>query len=450
MYLIHGYFFKEIILCNNNYFNFQHKFKFASYDIWESHIEILLWKNNNFDMRGAECFESVRCKIGVAFSQGANCTMQDRYSVELDKVFCSPGPVDYTAVIGGVGHDGDTASLFVASNLNEMVREELLRGKSFLRAVEDACIDLDEKLLSTAVSIDRSGKIFNDSGATICAMWIQGGKIFCANVGDCRVIVSHNKSALPITKDHVPDDPTEKCRIEHAGCRVYCNKIDNFINVSRAFGLFSYKQQVCPKMQQAIVPMPNVYEVDMDPRIDFFILASGSVWEVMSNDQAISYVENRLRDQLSLADAAQGLVDWCETLWRNTNCQLAGTGNLTCAILTLHPCAYPCSPCVPCPPCRPSHVHVPSCHHGPSCHPHGPSCHPHGPSCFPHVPSCHTHSHSCHTNVSCHPHVSCHTHPRCSSGSRLTNATCHSHGPDHCHNTGNRCTRGTTNISRKL
>ncbi len=306
-------------------------------------------------MKGAEGFESRRCKIGVAFSQGITCNMQDRYSIELDKQFVTPEPVDYTAVIGGVGHDGDTASLFVASNLNGMVREQLMKGKSFLRAVEDACTELDERLMTAANTFDGNGQIFRESGATLCALWLQSGKIFCANVGDCRVIVSHNNSALPITKDHVPDDPVERGRIEHAGCKVCCNKIDGRMNVSRAFGLYNYKQFPCAKLQQVIISLPSVYEVDMDPRINFFILASGSVWECVSNQQAVTFVENHLRDRIPLQETAKGLVDWCETLWRNCNAPHGGTGNLTCIILTLDPCAFH-TPAVGCSHCPPAHI----------------------------------------------------------------------------------------------
>ncbi len=268
--------------------------------------------------------------------------MSDRYSVELDKVF-SCDPTDYTAVISGIGQDGDNASLFIASNLNEMVREELLKGRNFLKAVEEACVELDCRLLKSS----GNGCIFNESGATYCSFWIQEGRLFCANVGNCRVIASHAGIAMAITKDHVPDDPIERCRIEHSGGRVYCNKIDYKYGASRAFGLFSYKSKVFPKsLQQVIIALPSVYEVKMDPNVDFIVLASNSVWEILTNQQVVTFIENHLRDRMSLEQTACGLIDWCESLWR---CQRVhhGTGNLTCVIVTLYPNVFCGAPLLP-------------------------------------------------------------------------------------------------------
>ncbi len=294
------------------------------------------------DTKGSEAFESLRCKIGVAFTQGEICNMQDRYSIELDKIFARPDPVDYIAVISGIGHDADTASLFVASNLNELVMEHILKGTTFLKAIEHACIELDERLMRAATTVDPTGKVFNDSGATLGAMWIHAGKIFCANVGDCRVVVSHNRTAVAITNDHVPDNPAERGRIVNAGGHVYGNKIDYKISVSRAFGLFSYKQRAYGKsLQQVVIPLPSVYEVDMDPNLDFFVLASGSVFEVLSNQQVVTFVLEQMKSCLSLQDTAQQLMDWCATLWRNTMPKgHTGMGNLTCIIVTLSPAAY--------------------------------------------------------------------------------------------------------------
>ncbi len=295
--------------------------------------------------KGAESFESTRCKIGVAFSQGQMYNMQDRYSIELNKIFLTTDPVDYMAVISGVGLDGDTASLFVASNFNELVREHIIKGRPFLKAVEEACIKLDEKLLRAAAGVDRTGRIFNDSGATMCAMWVQGGRIFCTNVGDCRVVASHNSVAVPLTKDHVPDDPLERGRIIKAGGQVYCNKINYKIPISRAFGLYTYKQCAYGSLQQIIIALPSVYEVGMDPKIDFFVLASGSVFEVLNSQQVVTFVLEQLRVRVSLQETAKGLIDWCATLWRNTK-QVGhtGMGNLTCVLVTLNPAAFQCPP----------------------------------------------------------------------------------------------------------
>ncbi len=312
--------------------------------------------------------------------------MSDRYSVELDKMFLCD-PVDYVAVISGIGHGGDTASLYVASNLNQMVKEEIQKGRTFLKAVEEASLELDARLLQAAAKIDaggcQGGCIFNDSGATLCSFWIQGSKIYCANIGNCRVIASVAGNAQAITKDHVPDDPVERGRIENAGGRVTCNKIDYKLNTARAFGLFSYKPRALQKsLQQVIIALPNVYEVSLDTKIDFFVLASNSVWEVLTNQQVVTFVQNHLRE-MSLEETAKGLIEWCESLCCG-GCQHVHNcaGNLTCIILTLSSPVF-CG-----------------IHHHPSCTPHH-LCYPHSPHPPSHCSSRLTNSTVCHTHKPC-------------------------------------------------
>ena len=76
---------------------------------------------------------------------------------------------------------------------------------------------------------------------------------YIGNVGDCRIILStkSGKHVYPVSKDHKPDSPSERQRIEEAGGSVYQSsaktKSGNIIygphrihpgklSVSRAFG----------------------------------------------------------------------------------------------------------------------------------------------------------------------------------------------------------------------
>jgi protein phosphatase 2C family protein 2/3 len=48
---------------------------------------------------------------------------------------------------------------------------------------------------------------------------------YVANVGDCRAIMSGNygKKLFPLSRDHKPQDPKERSRIEANGGKVYQN-----------------------------------------------------------------------------------------------------------------------------------------------------------------------------------------------------------------------------------
>ncbi len=286
------------------------------------------------ELRGSQCFESSRCKAGVAFAPGKNVSMLDRYTVELGKDFASKRSVDYVAVVSGLGQAGETTSLFIASNLNAFVREEVIGGMNYLHAIKEGCIILDERLRQAAMSLEGESMILDESGATCCALWITDKKIYCCNVGNCRILVSHNKEMMPVTRDHVPSDPAEGRRIVNAGGGIRGNKIDGKIGVSRAFGLFAYKDPKARRSNSKVLAVPSVYEVELDPKIDFFLLASGDVFQVLTSQQASHFVETHLESKFSLQMIAQGLIEWCEEIWRGSP-KLQANGNLTCIIIRL-------------------------------------------------------------------------------------------------------------------
>ena len=67
--------------------------------------------------------------------------------------------------------------------------------------------------------MDKSGKVLDPSGScAICAL-IVDDMCYVANVGDCRAIMSgcFGKKLFPLSRDHKPNDPLERKRIEGNG-----------------------------------------------------------------------------------------------------------------------------------------------------------------------------------------------------------------------------------------
>jgi len=65
------------------------------------------------------------------------------------------------------------------------------------------------------------------------------------NAGDSRAVLAvKNESkniAIEMSKDHKPDLPEEKARIEKAGGFVEDNRVENKLNLSRSLGDLEYK-----------------------------------------------------------------------------------------------------------------------------------------------------------------------------------------------------------------
>ena len=55
---------------------------------------------------------------------------------------------------------------------------------------------------------------------------ITKDKIYVANAGDSRAVLSENKEAIPMSFDHKPENEEEKKRIEDAGGYVHMNRVN--------------------------------------------------------------------------------------------------------------------------------------------------------------------------------------------------------------------------------
>ena len=63
-------------------------------------------------------------------------------------------------------------------------------------------------------------------------------KIFCANAGDSRAVLSRKGEAVGLSEDHKPNVPEEEARINKANHFVSDDRVDGNLALSRAFGDF--------------------------------------------------------------------------------------------------------------------------------------------------------------------------------------------------------------------
>jgi serine/threonine protein phosphatase PrpC len=69
------------------------------------------------------------------------------------------------------------------------------------------------------------------------------GWLAVANLGDSRAVLSRSGGrALALSRDHKPDDRTERRRIEAAGSHVALGRVAGELAVSRALGDFAHKR----------------------------------------------------------------------------------------------------------------------------------------------------------------------------------------------------------------
>ncbi|KAL2467861.1 putative protein phosphatase 2C 11 [Forsythia ovata] len=125
-----------------------------------------------------------------------------------------------------------------------------------------------------------------DAGSTASTAVLVGGKLLVANVGDSRVVASIAGSAIPLSIDHKPDRSDERERIEQAGGFIIWAgtwRVGGILAVSRAFGDKLLKPYV--------VAEPEIQEEEIDG-VDFIIVASDGLWNVLSNKDAVYIVQD--------------------------------------------------------------------------------------------------------------------------------------------------------------
>jgi len=165
-------------------------------------------------------------------------------------------------------------------------------------------------------------KKLEDCGSTaVCALiTAEAKKLFVANAGDSRCILSSGGKAVAISEDHKPGNSAEKKRIKEAehsvetetilqdGKRIHLSRVDGQIAVSRAIGDGDYKDKDGPPEKQAITCVPDVFERDLKPNDQFLVLACDGLWDVMDNQEVVDFISKLLSKVKVVSDEAVGAI----------------------------------------------------------------------------------------------------------------------------------------------
>ena len=118
---------------------------------------------------------------------------------------------------------------------------------------------------------------------------------YVANCGDTRTVLSRNGQAVDITCDQKATDPDEIARITKAGGFVTNGRVMEILAVARAFGDASLKNSSAPK---AVTADPLITSFRPEAEDEFIIMATDGLWDVMSSQDAVSFVSQRIRDSV--------------------------------------------------------------------------------------------------------------------------------------------------------
>lgn len=174
------------------------------------------------------------------------------------------------------GHLGDSVPAYLQKHLfSNILKEEDFWNDPFM-SISNAYEATDQAILTHSPDLGRGGS------TAVTAILINNQKLWVANVGDSRAVVSRGGEAAQMTTDHEPN--TERGSIETRGGFVSnmpgdVARVNGQLAVSRAFGDKNLKTHLRSD--------PDIQCADITPDVELLILASDGLWKVMANQEAV-------------------------------------------------------------------------------------------------------------------------------------------------------------------
>ncbi|KAJ4797511.1 Protein phosphatase 2C family protein [Rhynchospora pubera] len=253
--------------------------------------------------------EDERLSCGYASFRGKRASMEDFYDAKSSKM--EGKVINLFGIFDG--HGGSRA----AEYLKEHLFNNLMKHPQFLidtkLAISETYKKTDSDFLETETSTLR------DDGSTASTAVLVENHLYVANVGDSRAIISKAGKAIPLSDDHKPNRRDERERIENAGGVVMWAgtwRVGGVLAMSRAFGNRLLKQFV--------VAEPEIQEEEITDELEFLILASDGLWDVVPNEDAVLLVRGEDEPEA----AARKLTE--------TAYMRGSADNITCIVVKFH------------------------------------------------------------------------------------------------------------------
>jgi serine/threonine protein phosphatase PrpC len=261
--------------------------------------DLLTKHHKEIDQRKQKTTTEARYTVSSSTTKGDRLTMEDRFYISP----CS----QFLAVYDG--HGGVSIVEFLQENVFRMITPALYRIQ-LLQDKSEAATRLRRCIYKTFKKIEEqvvANPLWSRQGSTVVGVVVLDKQICSFNIGDSRAVLSRNRSSIDLTRDHKPNDPIERERIEKEGgtvkwygCRDENGKpleaygayrINGNLAVARAIGDADFRPLVSAE--------PEVQFFDRDEQEDeFIIVASDGLWDVMNSDEVIEFVHEILDGQV--------------------------------------------------------------------------------------------------------------------------------------------------------
>ncbi|KAK6938333.1 PPM-type phosphatase-like domain [Dillenia turbinata] len=217
-----------------------------------------------------------RFSYGYSSFKGKRASMEDFFETRIAEV--DGQMVAFFGVFDG--HGGSRTAEYLKNNLFK----NLSSHPDFIKDTKSAIVEAFRQTDADYLTEDKGQQ--KDAGSTASTVLLVENRLIVANVGDSRVVACRSGSAIPLSDDHKPDRSDERQRIEEAGGFIMWAgtwRVGGVLAVSRAFG----DKQLKPY----VVAEPEIQEEEIDA-VDFIIIASDGLWNVVSNKDAVEIIKD--------------------------------------------------------------------------------------------------------------------------------------------------------------
>ena len=269
-----------------------------------------------------------RVKIMINMNRPANYVNKSQWPL-----------ISYFAIFDG--HNGEHCAEFLRKNLLQYIYTNPNFPRNIEKAIKEGFIKADQDYLLNFSDMyqnrNANGNIpvyelCNNSGSCGLILLIVDTKIYIANVGDSRCLVScqNGKVQKDVTRDHKPEFPYEKQRIYSHGGSIYQNEtifseeekkeryvknsdIKNKIllgpfrvnpgklSVSRTIGDAKAKLEKYGGMPMVVIPEPDVYVFDYyKDNIDYFIMGCDGIFDRIKSYEIFKCVDTIVEKEKEL------------------------------------------------------------------------------------------------------------------------------------------------------
>ncbi|KAK6146258.1 hypothetical protein DH2020_020127 [Rehmannia glutinosa] len=273
-------------------------------------------------------FETATRKFAPKIRSGSHTDIGPRSSnedqhIRIDDLCTHMGPLyswsepsSFYAVFDG--HGGPDAAAYMKNNVMRFFFED---------AELPQTSDIDEKFLRDLESCHRKSFLVADKaladelsavdsycGTTALTALVLGRNLLIANVGDCRAVLCRKGDAVQLSQDHRPSCQVERKRVEDLGGMIEYGYLNGELAVTRALGDWYMKLPFGSASPLTAEPEFQLTLLTEDD--EFLIIGCDGIWDVISNQEAVSLVRRELKHHSDPQQCARELIN--QALMRDT------------------------------------------------------------------------------------------------------------------------------------